>query len=418
MSANFRTPDREQIYLIPPSLLEWIPEDDIVHFVIESAELVPIDDFIVNDMGTGKAQYHPHMMLALLIYCYSHGIFSSRKIERATFKDVAVRYLCGNQHPDHNTICLFRRKNEKAISSAFLHILKLAKELGILKIGTVSTDGTKIKANASIHKSVRYDRAAELEKELEEEISRLMKKAEESDGNDEEDNDQLKGDLKRLKTLKEKMKEAQKRLEEQERTKPKDQVNMTDSDSRIMRKNNRSEYTQSYNAQAVVDADGTQLVVGARVTQSGVDRQELNANIDSIPTVIGTPDKILADNGYVCEEQVKDVQDRDIEVFLPLSCDGDFEKRNHDWRPKKKPKEKTANPKPWIKKMAEKMQEESSRKLYRLRKQTVEPVFGIVKDVLGFRQFHLRGLENVNNEWILLMTAYNVKRLAKLVAVG
>lgn len=125
---------------------------------------------------------------------------------------------------------------------------------------------------------------------------------------------------------------------------------------------------------------------------------------------------ILADNGYVSEEQVKDVQKCGIEVFLPVFCDGDFEKRNHDWRPKKEPKEKTANPKPWIKKMSEKMQEESSRKLYRLRKQTVEPVFGIVKDVLGYRQFHLRGLENMNNEWTLLMTAYNVKRLANLVA--
>ena len=319
--------------------------------------------------------------------------------------------------PDHNTLCIFRRRNEKAIISAFLHILKLAKELGILKIGTVSTDGTKIKANASIYKSVRNDRAKELEKELEKEIEELLSKAEKTDDDekDKDDDDRLQGDMKRLKTLKQKMKEAQKKLEEQEREKETDQVNLTDSDSRIMRRSNRSEYTQSYNAQAVVDAEGSYLVVGARVTNHGVDRKELLPNMEAIPEQIGKPDKVLADNGYVSEEQVNKVKKKNIEVYLPVSIDGQYEKRKHDYRPEKQTKGKVSKPLPWIKEMSEKMNDNQSRTLYRLRKQTVEPVFGIIKEVLGFKQFHLRGLEKVNIEWTLLMASYNIKRLAKLI---
>lgn len=415
MAANFRTPDRDQIFLMPPRLDEWIQEDDIVHFIIEAAGLVPMGDFQINHKGTGKAQYHPQMMLALLLYSYSHGLFSSRKIERSTYNQISVRYLCGNLHPDHDTICTFRRCNEKAIKSAFLHVLKLAKELGILKIGTVSTDGTLIKANASIHNSIRYDRAFELELQLTSEISQLMDKAEKADKNDEDDNDELKGDLKRLTTLKEKVKKAQEKLEEQERTEPDNQVNMTDSESRIMRKNNRSEYTQSYNAQAVVDAEGSQLVVGARVTNAGVDRKELAANVESIPAEIGTPDKILADNGYVSKEQVTLVEEKNIDVFLPVTCEGKYDERKHDFRPQKPLKKKAKNTLPWIKNMAAKMEDKAARDLYRLRKQTVEPVFGIVKEAMGFRQFHLRGIDKVNNEWLLLMSAYNLKRLANLV---
>lgn len=355
------------------------------------------------------------MMLALLLYSYSHGIFSSRRIERATFKDISIRFLCGNQHPDHDTICTFRRNNERAISSAFLHILKLAQELGILKLGTVSTDGTKIKANASIHKSLRNDRAQQLEQELELEIAELMEKAEKADNDDEDDkNDQLKGDLARLKTLKEKMKVAQKKLEEQERTKCSDQINLTDGDSRIMRKNSRSEYSQSYNCQATVDAEGSMMVVGARVTNAGVDRQELLGNVESIPEELGAPENILADNGYVSEDQVKKVEEKGVKVFLPVSCDGEFSERKFDFRPRREQK-KTKKHLPWIDEMSEQMKKESSRLLYRLRKQTVEPVFGIIKETLGFRQFHLRGLDKVNNEWTLLMSAYNVKRLAKLI---
>ncbi len=204
--------------LLPPDLREWIPAGDIVHFIIEAAAMVPLEKFQSNDWGVGEEQYHPHMMLALLLYCYSHGIFGSRRIEKATWKDVSVRYICGGRHhPDHDTICDFRVRNEAAIAQAFLQTLKLARELGVLKVGTVSVDGTKIKANASIHKSLRYDRAGELEAQLELEIGGLMAKAREAESREPREKEELAGELKRLETLRMKMRQAQKQLEKRAR---------------------------------------------------------------------------------------------------------------------------------------------------------------------------------------------------------
>ena len=152
--------------LLPPDLRDWVPEDDIVHFVIEAVERMPWtpDSFAINLRGSGSKQYSPRMMLALLVYCYANGIFSSRRIERATYRDVGVRYLTDDSHPDHDTICEFRRRNQKAFAAAFLHVLKLARELGVLKVSTVSVAGTHLDANASKSKNVRYDRAVELER--------------------------------------------------------------------------------------------------------------------------------------------------------------------------------------------------------------------------------------------------------------
>jgi len=213
MAPRFKTVDREQLMLLPPDLKEWIPQDDMVHFFIETATLVPECKFTLNQAGTGNEQYHPHMMLALLLYSYSHGIFSSRKIERLTWKDVSVRYLCGNLHPDHDTICSFRVRNEAAIGEAFLEVLKLAKKLGILKVGTVSVDGTKIKANASIHKSIRYDRATELEGALDLKVKELMEKAKAADEAQDGKDENLQGELARHEVLREKVRKAKEELE-------------------------------------------------------------------------------------------------------------------------------------------------------------------------------------------------------------
>lgn len=446
MGARFKTIEREQGLLLPYNLKDWIQDDDMVHFIIEAAAMVPMEKFSINQRGTGSEQYHPHMLLALLLYCYSHGIFSSRKIEQATYHHIAVRYLCGNTHPDHDTICTFRVRNEEAVKSSFLHILKLAKEMGVLKVGTVSVDGSKINANASIHKSLRYDRAVLLEKQLKQEIDRLLEKAKKEDENDD---DHLKGDLKRLSSLREKMQKAQKKLEEQAKKKdeknraeylrklenrekraskrgvlPKEpetslkdsnQVNLTDSDSRIMRKNRRSSYTQSYNAQSVVDADGTMLILGARVTNNSVDCNELEIDIDSVPDEIGIPKTILADSGYGAEEPVCNLLKRGMDVLVAIKGQSENPGRRFDFRPPKtKATEKKAIKKQWKQDMAEKMTDPKNRKLYALRKQTVEPVFGVIKQALGFRQFLLRGLDKVNLEWMLVASAYNLKRLANL----
>jgi len=452
MAARYKTVDREQLMLLPYDLKEWIPENDIVHFVIEAVKSVSLGVFASNENGTGDEQYHPHMMLALLLYCYSHGVFSSRRIERASWKDVAVRYICGNLHPDHDTICAFRVGNEKAITEAFLQVLLLAKEMQVLKVGTVSIDGTKIKANASINKSVRYDRAGELETQLKLEIEELMNKAAESENIPTEEGETLGKEIQRLEELRLKMAKARERLEERAKAKaekekadyedkvkrreerkgrgkgriikspkdtpePSDQVNMTDHESRIMRKSKHSEFTQSYNAQAVVDADGSMLVLGARVTNNASDNNELALDVASIPSEAGSPKTALADAGYTAQDPIQELEAKGTEVLVSLCRESDHNHRKHDWRPvivvKKAPVDFFRR-KAWVRKMMTTMETDRSKQLYKLRKQTVEPVFGIIKQALGFRQFLLRGLKKTNLEWTLITCAYNLKRLAVL----
>ena len=190
--------ERDQGFLLPPDLRDWVPEDDLAHFVIEAVERVGMSAFKVNHRGTGSAQYHPRMMLALLIYCYANGIFSSRRIERATYRDIGVRFVAANAHPDHDTIATFRRENFVAVSESFLQVLLLAKELKLLKLGLVSVDGSKVKASASKHRSVSYARAGELIDQLELEIADLLGRAEAADAGAREQVDGLPALLVRL----------------------------------------------------------------------------------------------------------------------------------------------------------------------------------------------------------------------------
>ncbi len=275
MGAKFKTVDRRTPLLMPPDLRDWVPEDDMVHFVIEAVADLPATAFKVNHRGTGSRQYPPRMMLALLVYCYANGIFSSRKIELATYRDVAVRYLTADTHPDHSTICEFRTSNQEAVAEGFLHVLALARQMGVLQVGTISVDGSQLKANASKYKNVSYERAAQLEQKLQEDIAELLKRAEQADREDEDDGQRLPEELGRRQKLLEKMRQARRRLEEQARRRaesqqadyqqklrrreqregrrkgpipkppreepePDDQVNLTDPDSRIMRKNKRN----------------------------------------------------------------------------------------------------------------------------------------------------------------------------------
>ena len=436
--------DRTQPYLLPPDLREWLPEDDLAHFVVAAVERVPMNAFRVNSRGTGSAQYHPRLMLALLIYCYANGIFSSRRIERATYRDIGVRYVTGNTHPDHDTICKFRRENLAAVHESFVEVLLLAKELKLLTVGRVSVDGTKLKANASKRRSIRYDRAVALRAQLRSEVKALLSKAERADGKAEADPQQLPEELARRERLESQLDAACERLERQAKEraaaeqagyerkvaareqrqgrakgrhiKPPDdtpdptaQTNLTDADSGLMRKNKRSEYQQAYNAQAVVDADGSQLVLGVRVSQCASDRRELVADVEAMPAAAGTPDEVLADNGYATETEVDELTRRGMEVLVAVG--GGDRRRQHDFRPERKdkpPKEPTA---PWLVAMQEKLAQETHRASYRVRKHTVEPVFGIMKHAMGFRQFLLRGHTKVTGEWQLLALAYNCKRL-------
>ena len=441
--------DRDTPMLLPPDLREWIAENDMVHFVIDAIEGMRIEKFKVNERGTGSAQYPPRMMLTLLIYCYANGIFGSRRIERATYRDIAVRYLTGNTHPDHDTIAKFRRENFEAVSECFVRVLELAGELRLLRVGTVSVDGTKIKANASKHKNVGYERAGELVEHLETEVQGLLKKAEEVDGREEGTEQGLPEEIARREKLKSKLQEARQRLEErakaraeaereeyerkvkkredrkgsskgkrikppQEGPRPEEQINLVDSDSRLMRRSKREGYEQAYNSQAVVDAEGSQLVLAARVTQCASDSNELVEDVEKVPENIGRVAVVLADSGYANGDEVAQLQNRDagekIEVYVAVGAEG---RRKYDYRPERKEGDKNICA-PWKIRMKEKIESEDGRALYSKRKQTVEPVFGVIKAAMGFRQFLLRGIEKVRGEWQLVTLAYNFKRLATL----
>ena len=442
--SKFVQADRDQPFLLPPDLREWLPEDDLAHFVLEAVERVPLDRFKVNERGTGSAQYHPHMMLSLLIYCYANGIFSSRRIERASYRDIGVRFITANCQPDHDTICAFRRENLSAVSESFLQVLLMAKELKLLKVGRVSVDGTMMKANASKRRSIRYDRAQELRQQLQGEIKDLLDQAESADAQGEDDPQQLPEELARREQLKAQLDAACKRLEQQakaraaaaqaeyerkvaardkrqgkrkgkriqppkEEPEGREQSNLTDADSRLMRKNKHSEYRQSYNAQAVVDAQGSQLVLGTRVSQCASDRNELVADIEAIPQRLGTPSQVLADNGYANGDEVAALEMRNIEVLVAVGRED--RRRPHDFRPRIETSPVKEPKMPWLQQMKAKMESDENRAIYALRKQTVEPVFGVMKHAMGFGHFLLRGKDKVTGEWQLLALAYNCKRL-------
>ncbi len=424
--SNFVDCDREQAFLLPPDLRDWLPAGDLAHFVIEAVEGVDLGAFKVNHRGTGSAQYHPRMMLALLIYSYANGLFSSRRIERATHRDIGVRFVAANRHPDHDTIARFRRENFDAVSESFLQVLLLAKELTLLRVGLVSVDGSKFEANASKHRSVTYERAGALITQLEGEIAALLGRAEAADVDGEEDPQALPQEIARREALRDKLDAARRRLETQAKARaeaergayeatvaarekrrgrakgkhPKpphetpgaeEQSNLSDPDSRLMRKSKQHEYRQAYNAQAVVDAGGSQLIVSARISLCASDRNELVADIEAIPAAL---------------------EASGIEALVSTSAEG--RRRTYDFRPGKAlpaAKEPKAE---WLKAMAEKLASEEGRALHKLRRQTVEPAFGVIKAVLGFAGFSRRGLEKTEGEWTLVALAYSCKRLHKL----
>lgn len=422
--ANFRDYDRSQRLLLPPDLKDWVAGDDLVHFIVEAVERVDVWSFHVSRTGSGKAQYHPRMMLALLVYCYARGIFSSRRIEAATYRDVAVRYVAANTHPDHDTIAKFRRDNSRAFSAAFEQVLLLASEAGLLKVGTVSVDGTKIDANAAKVRSTRYDRIQALRRKLAEDIAELMARAEAADAEPQDDGLSLPAEIARREALKAKLDAAAERLEAAAATNDDDdppapapdrQTNLTDPDSAVMRKSARHEYRQAYNAQAAVDADGTMLVLATEVLTTTNDRAGLSVLLDDMAAGPGLPGTLLADAGYAGEGVVRDLADRGITPLIAIARDQ--APRAYDFKP---PPERVKPPPritaPWRREMIETLKTDPAKAEYKKRKQTVEPVVGILKSVLGFTRFSLRGIEKVKAEWTLLTLAYNCKRMAKLIA--
>ena len=445
--SSFIPFNRDQAFLMPPDLKSWLPEDDVAHFVVAAVERVPLGLFTVPSRTGGKAQYHPRLMLALLIHCYANGVFSSRRVERATYRDVAVRFVAANLHPDHDTIATFRRTNTAAIEAAFLHVLLLAREAGLLRLGTVSIDGTKIDANASKIRSVRYDRAVELRAKLAADIAALTTQAEAADAAD-LDPQALPAELARRGALKAKLDAACDRLEAEacaqadaarptykakqaaydaktgrrgrppkppdDAPPPERQSNLTDPDSALMRRSDAHEYRQAYNAQAVVCAEGAQLILATNLVTTTADAPSFAATILAMQTTIGLPRTVLADTGYASGKAVADLQACGIE---PLVAIGRTQmQRPYDFRPPASPKVPRRITEPWRLAMKARLDQDDAKTLYKQRKQTVEPVFGIIKSAMGFTRFHMRGLHNVAAEWTLIALAYNCRRINRMLA--
>ena len=438
--------DRDQRFLLPPDLTDWLPEDDIAHFIVAAAERVRLGAFRTNPQAGGKPQYHPRLMLALLIYCYANGVFSSRRIERATYRDIGARFIAANTHPDHDTIAVFRRSNNQAFEAAFLEVLLLARATGLLKLGTVSIDGTKIDADASKIRSVRYDRAQALREKLAADIAALTTKAEAGDAED-EDAQALPREIARRAALHEKLDAACARLEaeakaraeaerpEYERKKavyqakrgrrgrppkppdetppPDRQTNLTDPDAPLMRKSKAHEYRQAYNAQAVVCAEGSQLILATDMATTPSDQPTFAATILSMKTTIGLPKVVLADAGFADGEAVAQLEAAGVEPLVAIARTQPH--RPYDFRPPPdQPKPARRILEPWRLTMQATLDSDVGKARYKKRQQTVEPVFGIIKTAMGFTRFHLRGCQKVAVEWLLVALAYNCRRPHKL----
>jgi transposase len=455
MPARYVNLDRQTPMFLPCDLREWIPDDHLVHFILDAVEQLPLSHFHVNHRGTGSEQYPPAMMLALLIYCYATGRFGSRTIEAATHSDVAVRYICANTHPDHDSICTFRTNNETAFRVAFVRVLQLAKELRLAKLGTVSVDGTKIQANASKHAAVSYQRAGELIAQLELEVSQLMERAQQAEAQESQEALDIPAELKRRESRKAALQKARQVIEERAKEmaaakqadyeakvaarqqqrdagqKPrgkepqppsaepdaKAQYNFTDPESRIMKAGSGNHFEQAYNAQAAVDE--AMLIVGQRVSDAPNDKEELAPTVAVIgPVVIGEVKAVLTDSGFYSEAAVVAVEQKADGTASGVTVYAAVEKHSHhktveDLLPQAGPVvpggEAGAK-----ERMAHRLKTAAGRSLYKLRKQTVEPVFGIIKEVMGFRRFLLRGRKKVSLEWTLVCVSYNLKRLFAL----
>src|SRR4051794_13228681 len=376
--SNFVPFNRKQSFLLPPDLKDWLASDDVAHFIVAAVERGCMTSFQVPARTGGKPQYHPRLMLALLIYCYANGVFSSRRIERATYRDIAVRFVAANLHPDHDTIAVFRRTNTAAIEAAFLQVLLLARESGLLRLGTVSIDGTKIDANASKIRSVRYDRAQELRARLAADIAALTAQAEAADAAD-QDPQALPEELARREALKAKLDTACARLEAEARAEaeaarpaydakkaaydaktgrrgrppkppektppPERQSNLTDPDSALMRRSDAHEYCQAYNAQAIVCAEGSQLILATNLVATTADAPSFAATVLGMKQPIGLPKTVLADTGFASGPAVAARQAEEIEPLVAIGRTQPH--RPYDFRPLPKTRLARRITEPW-----------------------------------------------------------------------
>jgi len=456
MGENFLPDTVNQTLLFPPSLHDWLPDGHLARFLVDVVSVLDLDAIYASYRekdGRGQAAYAPEMVVRLLLYGYATGVYSSRKIETRTYEDVAFRYLSGDQHPDHATLAEFRKRHLKALAGLFTQALLLCAKAGLVKLGHVAIDGTKIKANASKHKAMSYKRMTETEARLEQEIKALLHQAEETDAAEDAQygknrrGDELPDELQRRESRLQKIREAKQALEDearekaeheraeaekklaereeqQQRTgkkkrgrkpeladpdqaKPDDtaQRNFVDPESRIMPDGaNKGSFVQGYNAQIAVDS-ASQVIVAAEITQETNDKMQLLPMIAQIVTNLKQkPEKVSADTGYFSEANVTDKSVKNVDLYVATARDkhaDPVEGETGDVPADATPQEQ----------MRHKLKTEAGRSVYKMRKAIVEPVFGQIKERRGFRRFSLRGKQNVGSEWRLVCAASNLLKL-------
>ena len=468
MSKRFRTCSLDQPLLLPPSLQDWLPEKHLARFIADVADGLDLSQILseyARRDGRGMAGYHPLMMVRVLLYGYCIGVVSSRKLENATYHDVAFRYLSADEHPDHDTIAAFRQQHLQALAGLFVQALQLCEKAGLVKLGHVAIDGTKLKANASKHKAMSYDRMTEKEKQLREEVDKLLAQAAQVDAEEDakygkgKQADELPTELARRESRLKKIAEAKAALEqeareraliekaavearleerrqqeqesgkkiggvppqvpdpEQAKPSPKAQRNFTDPDSRIMMDGATKSFTQAYNAQAAVDSHA-QIIVAAALTQEANDKKQLVPMLVQVEQNMGRkPEQASADAGYFSEAAVTAEKVAGIDLLVPP----ERQKRNAvDQTEQVKadvdtsaatPTQSTPPPKSAAETMRDKLQTAAGKAVYKMRKAVVEPVFGQLKAVRGLRGFSMRGMDKVSAEWQIMCLTHNLLKL-------
>jgi transposase len=433
MGKSYRPYYPDEELLLPPSLRDWLPESHLAYFVSDVVDNLDLSamDAVYGTEKRGQPPYDPLMMTKVLVYGYCIGVFSSRRIEKRLVEDIAFRVLAADNQPNFRTISDFRKIHLQTLSGLFEQVLKIALEAGVMKVGRVALDGTKVKANASKHKAMSHDRMVEKEKQLKAEVQQLLEQAEAADA--EEDarhgkdrrGDELPEELARRETRLKRIREAKRALAararekaegegsnpKQAKPKEKDQYNFTDPESRIMK--GTDGFVQAYNAQAAVEPD-LQLIVGQTVTQAANDKEQLLPMVETIQEQSGQrPEEILADSGYCSEKNLEGLESADqpeqkINGYIAT------ERQKHDEYKEPCPRGPLPQDATRVDRMRRKLKTKAGKAVYAARKAIVEPVFGQIKQARGFRQFLLRGIEKVRGEWSLLCLTHNILKLYRL----
>ena len=446
MARKFKTVDYEKALNITVTLRDCLPPDHLARFIVELIAKLDLSRFYAQYGSRGGEPYAPEILLGLLLYGYATSVISSRKIETATYESIPFRFIAGGLHPDHDTIAQFRKTFLPEIEELFVQVLVMAQEAGVLNLENVSLDGSKIHADASKSKAVSYKRLLEIESQLSTEVKELFALLKQTDPNELPEGLNIAEEIAfrqaRLVNLAQakaviearaeeryraekaeyeaKMREREEKAKETGRKprgrKPqpptpgprdKDQYNFTDPESRIMKNSTDDGFDQHYNVQLAVD-QASYLVVANTLSNHPNDYAEAIPTLDAIPDQVGKPKAAALDNGYFSESNIKEIEAREIEPYIATGR----EPHHKSWRAwfAELPAPPSEDASPTVK-MAYKLQTEIGKAIYSLRKSTVEPVIGIIKEILGFRQFSLRGLAVVAGEWCLVCLAFNLKRL-------